>query len=79
MKHYLISGDSVFRAAVETDDGELIGFPHASGGKIDGTNPKVIEGFHVLDDTAGIVQRSHLGDPTLERLATTFTSQSIPL
>jgi len=77
MKNYMISGDSRFRAAVLTDRG-LIAFPHAPGGKVDGNNPEVIEGFHELDETAGYSERSHLGDPTLERLATLFT-QTLPL
>lgn len=79
MKSYFISGDPVFRAAVKTDDGHLVAFRHAPGGKVDGTQPEIIEGFHALDDNAGISERSHLGDPTLERIASTFTAHSISL
>jgi len=72
MINLLISNDSKYRAVVETDKG-LVAFPHAPGGKIDGNNPEMIPGLHVLDDTAGISYRSHMTDPTLERLATSFT------
>jgi len=72
MRNFLISNDSRFRAAVQTDAG-LVAFPHGGGGKIDGNNPELIEGFHVLDDSAGYSERSHVTDNTLERLATSFT------
>lgn len=77
MRNFLISGDPNYRAAVVTTDGDVIAFPHAAGGKIDGTRPTRIGGLHELDDNAGYSERSHLGDPTLERIATSFTSQSI--
>lgn len=73
MRNFFISGDPTYRAAVQTDDGRLVAFPHAEGGKIDGTRPALIDGFQVLSDEAGISERSHLGDPVLERLATSFT------
>lgn len=79
MTQYLISRDDRFRAAVQTDDGKIIAFPAASGGKIDGGNPVEIDGFHVLSDDAGIVERSHLGDPTLERIVTEFSNKTLPL
>lgn len=79
MRNFLISNDSRFRAAVQTDAGVTVAFPHGGGGKIDGRNPEIIDGLHVLDDSAGYSERSHIGDPTLERIATTFTSQSITI
>jgi len=77
MINFLISNDSKYRAAVQTDKG-LVAFPHAPGGKIDGNNPELIPGLHALDDTAGISQRSHMADPTLERLADSFT-KTLPI
>lgn len=74
MKNYLISNDPNYRAAVQTDSGHTVVFPHADGGKIDGNRPTLIGGLHELSDNAGISERSHLGDPTLERLATAFTT-----
>lgn len=77
MKHYLVSNDPVFRAVVQSDNGTFIAFPN-TGGKIDTTQPVVIPGFHALSDQAGISERSHLPDPTLERVATAF-SQTLSL
>lgn len=83
MRNFLISGDPDYRAVTVTDDGTHIAFRHAPGGKIDGNNPRVIEGFHILDDTAGISQRSNLPDPTIEGIVDQFLSamsnQTLPL
>lgn len=73
MRQFFVTGDDNVRAITETDDGILIAFPPADGGKIDGTNPRVLSGFEELSDNAGIVERSHLPDPTLERFASQFT------
>ena len=79
MRNFLISGDPDYRAVTVTDDGTHIAFRHAPGGKIDGDTATVIDGFHVLSDNAGISQRSNLPDPTIERLVTVFTNQTLPL
>lgn len=73
MRNFFISRDPNYRAVTETPDGKLIGFPHADGGKIDGTNPIVLDGWHELSDEAGICERSHLPDKTIERIVTEFT------
>ena len=78
MRNFLISNDPVYRAAVLTDGGDYVAFPHAAGGKIDGNSPVTIPDFSVLSDGAGISERSHLSDPTLERIVTQFT-QTLPL
>ncbi len=78
MRNFLISNDPKYRAATYTEEGLLIAFPHAEGGKIDGGKPVVIENFSVLSDKAGITERSHLPDPVLESIVTKFTA-SLPL
>ena len=77
MIHFLISNDTKFRAATKLDNGTIIAYPNAEG-KIDTRTPVVISDFSVLSDGAGISQRSHLPDPTLERVAQAF-SQTLPL
>ena len=77
MENFLISNDPRFRAVTVTDDGTHIAFPHAAGGKIDGMKPTVIDGFHALSDDAGISHRSHLPDPTIERLVTEFSNRTL--
>lgn len=79
MRNFLISNDPNFRAVTVTDNGTHIAFPHAEGGKIDGRNPVQIPGFHALSDNAGISQRSHLSDPTIERIVTEFSNQTLSL
>lgn len=79
MRNFLISNDPDFRAVTVTDNGTHIAFPHAEGGKIDGRRPTVIEGFHTLSDSAGIAERSHLSDPTIERIVTEFRNQTLPI
>ena len=78
MRNFLISNDPDYRAATYTEQGLLIAFPHAEGGKIDGGKPVVIDSFAVLSDKAGITERSHLSDPVLESIVTKFTA-SLPL
>lgn len=77
MTHFLISNDPNYRAATRLDNGIIIAYPNA-GGKIDIRTPVVISDFSELSDRAGISERSHLPDPTLERVADAF-SETLPL
>lgn len=72
MRNFLISNDPKFRAASVTEDGTIVAFPHADGGKIDGTKPQVLNSFEELSDNAGISERSHVPDNTIERIVTEF-------
>ena len=77
MMHFLISNDPKYRAATRLDNGTIIAYPNADG-KIDTRTPVVISDFSDLSDRAGITQRTHLPDPTLERVAQAF-SETLPL
>ncbi len=77
MTHFLISNDPNYRAATLLDNGTIVAYPNA-GGKIDTREPVVLSDFSELSDHAGISRRSHLPDPTLERVATAF-SKTLPL
>lgn len=77
MTNFLISNDSRYRAAT-FNNGVLVAFPHASGGKIDGGRPVIIPDFSVLDDSAGITERSNLPDPVLESIVSKFT-ETLPI